>query len=204
MATGPKRPPETTLANILDRARRACLAMPPDLAMPVPDPGRELIIEDVSLGADREDGERVSHMLVESDNIHALGLLRETHRGLIDLIYIDPPYNTGRMDLGYRDKWEPADWIRFMFPRLVLARDLLAPHGAIMLSIDDNEVHRLKLLLDAVFGGPNRVAGMIWQCRTYNRTAHIEARRKMMQLWADYLDKIKAGAEVIPLHGQAA
>ena len=165
-----KPPPETNMANILERARKSCLALPDDLVWPEPEPGRNLVIEDVSLGEDREDEERVSHMLIESDNIHALGLLRETHRQKVDLIYIDPPYNTGRLDLGYRDRWEPADWIRFMFPRLVLARDLLAPHGAIMISIDDNEVHRLKLLMDAIFGGPNRVVGMIWQCRTFMRS----------------------------------
>ena len=170
MAADEKRkPPETTLANIRARARNGCLILPDDIEMPLPDPERNLIIEEADIGGEREDGDRVCHMLVESDNIHALGLLQETHGQSIDLVYIDPPYNTGRLDLGYNDRWSHDDWIRFMFPRLVLAKNLLSAHGAIMISIDDNEVHRLKLLMDSIFGVPNRIAGMVWQCRGFMR-----------------------------------
>ena len=66
-----KPPPETNMANILERARKSCLALPDDLVWPEPEPGRNLVIEDVSLGEDREDEERVSHMLIESDNAFA-------------------------------------------------------------------------------------------------------------------------------------
>lgn len=174
MREGRKRavrpPPETNLKNVLARAAQSCLTMPDGIEWPDPAEGKRLVIEGCDLGAARDDEETVTHMLVESDNIHALGLLRQTHRQSIDLVYIDPPYNTGRTDLGYRDKFTHEEWIEFMFPRLVLAKDLLAAHGAIMVSIDDNEVHRLKLLLDSVFGKPNRIAGMIWQCRSFMRS----------------------------------
>jgi adenine-specific DNA-methyltransferase len=104
-----------------------------------------------------------AHILIEGDNLHALHTLQATHKGRVDVIYIDPPYNTGK-DFIYNDKivdvenrWRHSAWLSFMHKRLNLARELLAEHGLIFISIDDNEQARLKLLCDAVFGAANLV-----------------------------------------------
>lgn len=104
-----------------------------------------------------------AHILIEGDNLHALYTLRATHRGRVDVIYIDPPYNTGK-EFIYNDKlidkdnrWRHSAWLSFMHKRLELGRDLLAETGLIFISIDDNEQARLKLLCDAVFGASNFV-----------------------------------------------
>ncbi len=114
-----------------------------------------------------------THLLIEGDNYHALSVLNYTHRGKVDLIYIDPPYNTGNRDFRYNDNFvdkEDGDrhtkWLSFMHRRLQLAKDLLKESGVIFISIDDNEVAQLKLLCDKVFGEGNFVANVIWQKRT--------------------------------------
>jgi adenine-specific DNA-methyltransferase len=85
-------------------------------------------------------------------------VLNYTHKGKIDLIYIDPPYNTGNKDFIYNDKyvekedtWRHSKWLTFMNKRLELAKDLLAEKGVIFISIDDNEQSQLKLLCDSCF-----------------------------------------------------
>jgi adenine-specific DNA-methyltransferase len=104
-----------------------------------------------------------AHALIEGDNLHALYTLQATHKGRVDVIYIDPPYNTGK-EFIYNDKlvdaenrWRHSAWLSFMHKRLELACELLAEHGLIFISIDDNELARLKLLCDAVFGAANFV-----------------------------------------------
>ncbi len=103
------------------------------------------------------------HVLIEGDNLHALHVLQATHRGRVDAIYIDPPYNTGN-EFRYNDKiidrenpWRHSAWLSFMSKRLTLARELLADTGLIAISIDDNEQARLRLLCDEVFGASNFV-----------------------------------------------
>jgi adenine-specific DNA-methyltransferase len=104
-----------------------------------------------------------AHILIEGDNLHALHVLQATHRGKVDVIYIDPPYNTGN-EFRYNDKiidkenpWRHSAWLSFMSKRLSLARELLAESGVIVISIDDNEQARLRLLCDEVFGASNFV-----------------------------------------------
>lgn len=103
-----------------------------------------------------------SNILIEGDNLHALTSLAFTHQGAIDLIYIDPPYNTGENDFKYNDDYVDSEdsfrhskWISFMNKRLKLAKDLLSDSGMFFCSIDDNEVGPLRLLLDEVFGEEN-------------------------------------------------
>lgn len=98
------------------------------------------------------------HVLIEGDNLHALHTLQATHRGAIDVIYIDPPYNTGK-EFIYNDKlidadndWKHSAWLSFMYKRLKLALELLSDTGLIFISIDDHEQANLKLLCDDVFG----------------------------------------------------
>lgn len=126
-----------------------------------------------------EDG-KPTHILIEGDNYHALKCLNYTHAGKIDVIYIDPPYNTGSDGFIYKDarfleqypdgttipKEHPlrhSTWLSFMSKRLKLAKNLLSEKGVIFISIDDNEQANLKLLCDQVFGEENFVGELIWQ-----------------------------------------
>ncbi|EMB59149.1 site-specific DNA-methyltransferase [Streptococcus mutans] len=102
------------------------------------------------------------HFLLEGDNLHSLHLLEKTHAGKIDVIYIDPPYNTGNKDFIYNDKivdkndgYSHSKWLSFMSKRLEIAQNLLSETGVIFISIDDNEQAQLKLLCDEVFGEEN-------------------------------------------------
>ena len=85
------------------------------------------------------------------------------YAGRIKCIYIDPPYNTQSAFEHYDDKLEHSQWLSLMYPRLVLLRELLSEDGSIWVSIDDNEGHYLKVLLDEVFSRQNSVATVVWQ-----------------------------------------
>ncbi|MCL4881708.1 site-specific DNA-methyltransferase [Streptococcus suis] len=108
------------------------------------------------------------NFLLEGDNLHSLHLLEKTHAGRIDVIYIDPPYNTGNKDFKYNDKfvdktdgYAHSKWLSFMSKRLEIARRLLSDSGVIFISIDDNEQAQLKLLCDEVFGEKNFLSQFI-------------------------------------------
>ena len=103
-----------------------------------------------------------ANYLIEGDNFYALQILQFTHAGKIDLIYIDPPYNTGNKDFKYNDVWVDKEdtfrhskWLSFMSKRLTLAKELLTSDGAIFVSIDDNEYARLVMLMEDIFGEKN-------------------------------------------------
>ena len=108
-----------------------------------------------------------AHRLIEGDNLDVLRALQRDASQRARLIYIDPPYNTGRSFL-YSDRFGApgADarsaWLDMMAPRLVLGRRLLREDGALFVSIDDREVHYLRLLLDEIFGAANFVTGIVW------------------------------------------
>lgn len=127
------------------------------------------------------------NLIVQGDNLYALKALLPRYAGKVKCIYIDPPYNTGNEGWVYNDnvnspeirKWlgavvgkegETLDrhdrWLCMMYPRLVLLREFLSADGAIFVSIDDNEAHYLKAVMDEVFGRKNFVANVIWQKRT--------------------------------------
>ena len=119
----------------------------------------------VSIGKVERGGSAPYHAVINAENYHALQTLLFTHRANVDCIYIDPPYNTGNEGWLYNDKYVASDdlykhskWLAFMERRLILARELLKPSGAIMISIGDDEQPRLRLLMDQVFGDGNRVA----------------------------------------------
>ena len=102
------------------------------------------------------------NFLIEGDNLASLKLLEKTHKGKIDLIYIDLPYNTGNKDFIYddifvdsEDSFKHSKWVSFMSERLTIAKKLLSNEGAIFIQIDDNEQAPLKLLCDAVFSADN-------------------------------------------------
>lgn len=105
------------------------------------------------------------NFLLEGDNLHSLYLLEKTHKEKIDVIYIDPPYNTGSKDFIYNDKiiddedgFKHSKWLSFMNKRLQMAQRLLSDTGVIFISIDDNEIAQLKLLCDTIFNEINRIS----------------------------------------------
>ena len=100
-----------------------------------------------------------NHIIIEGDNLHAMTALSYTHAGKIDVIYIDPPYNTGNKDFVYNDTfvdredgYRHSKWLSFMNKRLKIAKTLLSNRGVIFISIDDNEQAQLKMLCAAFFG----------------------------------------------------
>ena len=127
------------------------------------------------------------NLIIHGDNLHALKALLPRYAGRVNCIYIDPPYNTGNENWAYNDnvnsplmqEWlkdkSPVDgedlerhdkWLCMMWPRLHLLRELLAENGAIFVSIDDNEQHHLRMMMDEIFGEENFVANIVWQKRT--------------------------------------
>lgn len=111
-----------------------------------------------------------NHILIEGDNLEALTALSYTHEGKIDVIYIDPPYNTGNKDFRYNDSFVDSEdgyrhskWLSFMEKRLKIAKKLLSDKGVIFISIDDNEQANLKLLCDDVLGYTNYITTFIWK-----------------------------------------
>ena len=128
--------------------------------------------------------EQSGNLLVQGDNLHALKALLPRYAGKVKCIYIDPPYNTGNEKWAYNDnvnspeirKWlgetvgkegETLDrhdrWLCMMYPRLTLLKQFLTEDGVIFISIDDNEVANLKLLLDEIMGSQNEIATLIWE-----------------------------------------
>jgi len=117
-----------------------------------------------------EEPDAPNHILIEGDNLEALTALSYTHEGKIDVIYIDPPYNTGNKDFVYNDSFVDSEdsyrhskWLSFMNKRLKIAKKLLSDKGVIFISIDDNEQANLKLLCDEVFGSQNLIASICRQ-----------------------------------------
>jgi len=130
------------------------------------------ILEEVPKLAINSKDNKPTHLLIEGDNYHALTCLNYTHKGKVDVIYIDPPYNTGSDGFKYKDKRilkeypdgteVPVDhplrhsyWLSFMKKRLELAKNLLKPNGCIFSSIDDNEFPRLVMLFEELWGENN-------------------------------------------------
>ena len=103
------------------------------------------------------------NMLIHGDNLDALKALLPFYAGRVKCIYIDPPYNTRSAFAHYDDNLEHSQWLAMIYPRLELLRDLLAEDGSIWVSIDDNEGHYLKVVMDEVFGRGNFVATVIWR-----------------------------------------
>lgn len=134
------------------------------------------------------DENKPTHILIEGDNYHALSVLNYTHKGKIDFIYIDPPYNTGSKDFKYNDRfvekedtWKHSKWLNFMNQRLMLAKELLKDNATIFISIDDNEQSQLKLLLDKVFGEENFIGIFIHK----NNSSKNQA--KLLSVSTEYL-----------------
>ena len=153
-----------------------------------------------------------SNLLIEGDNYDALRNLASTMAGQFKLIYIDPPYNTGRRDFVYNDRFfEATDrfrhstWLEFMYQRLTLAKDLLSDDGVLFVSIDDNELFNLGLLLNQVFGERSFIANCIWQKR-YSRENRecIGDAHEYLLVYAPNPDAFKLRRGRIPLSDEQA
>lgn len=124
-----------------------------------------------------EPDSEVYNFLLEGDNLHSLKLLEKTHKGKIDVIYIDPPYNRGKNDFIYNDAYVGEDdtfrhskWLSFMNRRLLLAKKLLADTGIISISIDDNEFGQIKMLCDDILGLENCINIFVWKRNSSGKT----------------------------------
>ena len=138
-----------------------------------------ILKEKPELAIKNNDG-KPTHILIEGDNYHALTCLNYTHKGKIDVIYIDPPYNTGSDGFKYKDKrildrfpdgtevpkdhpYRHSYWLSFMRKRLELSKEIMKEDGVIFISIDDNEFAQLKLLCDEIYGESNFVNIIVWK-----------------------------------------
>ena len=167
------------------------------------------ILEEIKEKAITSEDGKPTHILIEGDNYHALTCLNYTHKGAIDVIYIDPPYNTGSDGFVYKDKrvldkfpdgtTVPTDhplrhsyWLSFMHKRLQLAKNLLSKRGVIFISIDDNEQANLKLLCDEIFGS-NNVEQYIWCLQdksesSFVKTAGLTVRKEHEYILACFVN----------------
>ena len=103
------------------------------------------------------------NMLIQGDNLEGLKALLPYYAGKVKCIFIDPPYNTKSAFEHYDDNLEHSKWLSMMYPRLELLQELLAENGSIWVTIDDNEAHYLKVMMDEVFGRENFVVNFVWQ-----------------------------------------
>lgn len=144
------------------------------------------ILEEAKDKAIKNDDGKPTHILIEGDNYHALKCLNYTHKGKIDVIYIDPPYNTGSDGFTYKDKrflsqfpdgttipkehpLRHSTWLSFMSKRLELAKNLLSEKGVIYISINEDEFCQLKLLCDSIFGTDNYITAFTIKVRHEDR-----------------------------------
>ena len=147
------------------------------------------------------------NFLLEGDNLHSLKLLEKTHKGKIDLIYIDPPYNTKEKDFIYDDKridlldgYRHSKWLSFMEKRLRLAHKLLKENGFIFISIDDNEVSQLKLLCDEIFDETNYQNTNYIQVRYSDKTLKQDmSYHKQIEQVLIYSKSVEAKPHLIPV-----
>lgn len=131
----------------------------------------------------------VYNFILEGDNLQSLYLLKKTHKGRIDLIYIDPPYNTGKnfiyddAHVVSEDSFRHSKWMSFMEKRLKIAHELLSQGGLIFISISDIELYNLRLLCDEIFGENNFVANLVWT----NKEGGGSSDSKLFRIKQEYI-----------------
>lgn len=153
------------------------------------------------------------HVFVEGDNLEALRVMQRSYSGQVDLVYIDPPYNTGK-DFVYKDNFKAgmdaylefsgqtdeagqrlssnteasgryhSSWLSMMYPRLTLAKNVLRRDGVILVSIDDHEVHNLRHLMDEIFGPENFIADLVWEKNRKNDAKLFSLGHEYMLVYA--------------------
>ena len=141
-----------------------------------------------------------NHILIEGDNLEALTALSYTHEGKIDVIYIDPPYNTGNKDFIYNDSFVDSEdgyrhskWLSFMAKRLRIAKRLLSDKGVIFISIANEENHNLKILCDEIYGERNFISQLIWHNNKKGRQMdkYIKTTCEYVLMYCKYIESIE-------------
>lgn len=161
--------------------------------------------EDASMEVNGDSSTDRFNFLLEGDNLHSLRLLEKTHRGKIDIIYIDPPYNTGSNDFIYgdaivdsNDGFRHSKWLSFISERLEIARKLLSDTGMIMISINDIEMYALKMLCDNIFGESNFLANFIWQSTPGSNTGlEIKTVTEYVLCYAKVKEKCTTASQIV-------
>lgn len=145
------------------------------------------------------------NLIIQGDNLLALKALIPFYAGRVKCIYIDPPYNTKSAFEHYDDKLEHSQWLSMTYPRLVLLRELLADDGSIWVSIDDNEAHYLKVLMDEIFGRDRFIASNVWQKRysRENREAIGDVHEYLL-VYSKSPDKFKQSRNLVPFSEEQA
>jgi adenine-specific DNA-methyltransferase len=165
-------------------------------------PYRLLEADDAHSAGDAE----TSNMLIQGDNLEALKALLPYYAGRVKCIFIDPPYNTrSAVSIHYDDNLEHSQWLEMMYPRLLLLRELLAEDGSIWVTIDDNESHYLKVIMDEVFGRRNFIGVTIWEKSDSPRmdAVFFSSRHDNVLAFAKNIDLVlfkKLPSEEIPEH----
>ena len=157
-------------------------------------PEPRLLSEDPQKSYGSSTSNLLNNRLIFGDNLLAVKSLEQEFTGQIKCIYLDPPYNTGSAFAHYDDGLEHSLWLSLMYKRLVLLRRLLREDGSIWISIDDNECHYLKIVLDEIFGRSNFVASIIWQ-KNYAPADHavkISESHEYILVFAKDLRKLQA------------
>lgn len=166
------------------------------------------------------------NIFIEGENLEVLKVLQKSYYGKIKMIYIDPPYNTGKDSFIYPDKFEEnkneylkrieekdeegfmmkegffrkngkenghyhSNWLSMMYPRLYLARNLLKEDGVIFISIDDNEVHNLRIILNEIYGEENFLAELVWNLKSGSQAGHFTRSHEYVLCYCKDKEKLK-------------
>ena len=158
------------------------------------------LLEEVpALSYGAEDSE---NLLIQGDNLEALKALIPFYAGKVKCIFIDPPYNTNSAFEHYDDNLEHSKWLSLMYPRLELLRELLSENGSIWITIDDNEAHYLKVMMDEIFGRKNFVSNVVWQKKfspqndakyISDQHDHVIVFAKCKEIWRPNKIKVEDG-----------
>jgi len=162
-------------------------------------PNKFPVLKEVKVKEILTNKERTVNLLIEGDNYHSLAVLNFTHKNKIDVIYIDPPYNTGNKDFIFNDNyvdkedpWRHSKYLTFMEKRLTLAKNLLKKDGVMFISIDDNEFAQLKLLTDEIFNEKNFIIDVIWNSRkSVSSDAIVSLNHNHTLLYAKDIDVLR-------------
>lgn len=169
------------------------------------------VLKESKTKAIQTDDTKPVNILIEGDNYHSLAVLNFTHQAAIDLIYIDPPYNTGNGDFIYNDlqtrvvqKDDPyrhSKWISFMEKRLKLAQRVLKETGGILISIDDNELAPLKMLCDEIFGENNFITNVVVKMSHLSgvKMSHLDKKLPKLKEYVLFYAKNKERLKTIPI-----
>ncbi|EIQ2589302.1 site-specific DNA-methyltransferase, partial [Listeria innocua] len=124
------------------------------------------------------------NLIIKGNNLIALHTLKKRYAKKVKLIYLDPPYNTGKDGFKYNDRFNHSSWLVFMKNRLEIAKDFLRDDGLIMMSIDDNQQAELKILCNEIFGSQNFLANLVWNLKTGTQAGHFTRSHEYILVFA--------------------